>query len=1755
MKKVLAAILAFQIIYASLAFSLVNVKIPLLQPEIAFAETTPTPTPTATATTTPTPTPAATASPSPTTTVSANNNLNKLFEYSFDSVSGNTVIDSSEKSKDGTISGGAILTSGIKGSAICFDGQGSYITIPSSINLTSSGKYTFSAWVKPRFSTMQNVKDCIVYLGDSYALYIDGTSKTFSLKFKKASGEELVTTLNKFTLEENKWYNVAFSYDGSSLKLFVNGKVISTIVPSGTVKTPTDNLYLGRDTTTYSKGTIDEVVLYNQCLSENEVKSSYTNVIKDIANWDSVSYPEKSTFTSGITSVDESIFKDSEIVYPINTSYEEKNELSDISLNNFDNQLSISEDAYEGKFAVDVNTKTSDIIPIKESNYFFVSGQLTNSETLPTPTSTPTPTPSATPTTVSESGATVEVNQNTVRVYGTTTPNIEVALLVKNSSDAIKYINQTTSDANGLYEFVFSLPENGAYSVRISNVNGSPIILNINIGEPVPTPTLTPNPTATPTPTPDLPITITPEKQTVATKTNLVSLWIKPKFRAETISFYTKAIVNQQEQYVLIKSDKNGDGIYTLGEDFSQGKWQQISINYLKTELKTDDGKASGLYFKSNISSQWLFDSVTSSYLEVNDNIVDLNKFAKGNIVIADNKLKFQASDSALKYFNTTPATATAGLDINEKISGVAVNSTFEKGYSGQIGEQPGIAYLDENTSKFNNSAKWITQNSANYDTVATGASKLVDVILTRNQNDVPVLNNVSEQQISILSGEKRFRIYLNVFYSNRHVEIYDANNVYQETDCQVSKWYYGNIKLKSPTTTLSSCSSILKIEYEPIVPTIFYLGIKPQGQVNLANHNIVTTDRVKVKLKAKFDGALSTDKKYLQIKSPNGTPEGYITKVLISGNTTNEIEVIIPPIMGSGDFVITNLDDSKSAILEYFNIYSVVESDFNSQKKYYDNVITSKKFYNNFTPIATDTYEICNIQKYYGTENTAYKFVEHLNTNGIKTKTGEASPHVITSTGGVITVLRFINLNNDSSLKNFIKVTFDGSSTAQNIYLNYGECDLILPTGINGSISLPSADANILLLGITQYSTATVSNNTNSTIYDIDGFNSSDNYSFSNDGSILYYTNNYELGGLYYYDFNSISYHEITKSYVSYILSSPDGQKAVYKLGADYYLYDKATNVSNIILNSDAYTFYFDVNSNLFAYCYGETTNELVDSGSSICKFTTSTCILEHSDGQMNLIINDKDTTAQSYNLMNPVPKVELIFDNHGEYMVKTFAFYPYEYYRYDAWSYYPVWGLYDNSLKLYLYKKSGNSWLFIKKIDLLRNDNGGIYKGSWFGADSNTVYISRTNGTYSLDLITGIIKKLDDVSGDLISVYEDGRLNLGNSYLYNPITKEKEYTNNNAMANPKYNAEANQMTFVLNGNVVKYLIDSRKTPEKYLLSFDGKSSWYAYRGGRWILSSNNIEPTYEEISQSGMTAAEVTAIQPVDFDKIYLDGTEVYTVNIAIGMESKSIYITPVINNITVKTISNQPVKCLYSSKIQKYTKADYNKVNGIFPIEDFIKPAESYYLLYLGNEWIYTYKNDKLVKLTSTAEELFKDVNKNWMEIKQYGMDAKELRNIPSDILTKLFLNKNFANSEFGFISAIKTYDNSTQQYKIDFRLQSDTNYFEGDQLVLEIVINGTETKTYLPTDIAKEEIDKFMSWLDGRQQGKGQIFYRLKTTGKQSFLNYYMITSVNVYDYEEYLKMETPTTLANSASTQTTTPETTSPETPTDTSTNP
>jgi hypothetical protein len=191
--------------------------------------------------------------------------------WAFDEASGDSVLDASGRRNTGTIMG-ATRTEGQYGRGLEFDGEDDWVTVADSSSLDLTTGMTLSAWVKPaalganwRTVVIKERSDQL-----AYALYANTDAG-------KPSGHVFTDRDNGLagptSLAEGEWSHVATTWDGETLRLFVNGAEVANMPLSGPAITSTGALRIGGNAVwgEWFEGRIDEVRVYNRALSAEEL--------------------------------------------------------------------------------------------------------------------------------------------------------------------------------------------------------------------------------------------------------------------------------------------------------------------------------------------------------------------------------------------------------------------------------------------------------------------------------------------------------------------------------------------------------------------------------------------------------------------------------------------------------------------------------------------------------------------------------------------------------------------------------------------------------------------------------------------------------------------------------------------------------------------------------------------------------------------------------------------------------------------------------------------------------------------------------------------------------------------------------------------------------------------------------------------------------------------------------------------------------------------------------------------------------------------------------------------------------------------------------------------------------------------------------------------------------------------------------------------------------------------------------------------
>jgi len=210
--------------------------------------------------------------------------------FSFDDEEGNKVTDLSGNGNDGSINA-AKWVDGKHGKALEFDGEGAYVEVKSNASFDMTDGLTIMAWVnKPEF-LLQNNGETIVSRKDSGSYCFEVTGWENATPEKLDTEMQISGTYHRVAspgpLPLNIWVHTAVTYDGDSIRLYMDGEMVTEESwPGEITNNPNNNLYVGiesdgviPDATHGSfKGLIDEVLMANRAFSADEIKTYMTRV-------------------------------------------------------------------------------------------------------------------------------------------------------------------------------------------------------------------------------------------------------------------------------------------------------------------------------------------------------------------------------------------------------------------------------------------------------------------------------------------------------------------------------------------------------------------------------------------------------------------------------------------------------------------------------------------------------------------------------------------------------------------------------------------------------------------------------------------------------------------------------------------------------------------------------------------------------------------------------------------------------------------------------------------------------------------------------------------------------------------------------------------------------------------------------------------------------------------------------------------------------------------------------------------------------------------------------------------------------------------------------------------------------------------------------------------------------------------------------------------------------------------------------------
>ena len=193
--------------------------------------------------------------------------------YGFDEGSGTTVADKSGNANNGTVSNTTWSTAGKYNGALSFNGSNAVVTIPDSPALHLTTGMTLEAWVDPT-TIDSSWRDVVYKANDNF--YLEASTTNGSVPDAGTiAGGSYGDAFGNAKLATNTWTFLTETYDGSTLRLYVNGTLVASTPHTGAIATSTNPLQIGGDSLygQYFAGLIDNVRIYNVALSAAQIQT------------------------------------------------------------------------------------------------------------------------------------------------------------------------------------------------------------------------------------------------------------------------------------------------------------------------------------------------------------------------------------------------------------------------------------------------------------------------------------------------------------------------------------------------------------------------------------------------------------------------------------------------------------------------------------------------------------------------------------------------------------------------------------------------------------------------------------------------------------------------------------------------------------------------------------------------------------------------------------------------------------------------------------------------------------------------------------------------------------------------------------------------------------------------------------------------------------------------------------------------------------------------------------------------------------------------------------------------------------------------------------------------------------------------------------------------------------------------------------------------------------------------------------------
>jgi len=178
--------------------------------------------------------------------------------------------------RNGAAMGSPSLLAGERtNTATRYDGSDDHVEVAPSSTLSFGSSFSLEAWIKPESLPAAGDFASILTKREAYSLQFNGPRLEFTVV--QAGGARRRLQAPAGAVVAGQTYHVTSTYDGSTQRLYIDGREVASAPLSGVAAVSADPLFLGSwsGTEEFFKGTIDEPAAYNTILTPSQVKSHY----------------------------------------------------------------------------------------------------------------------------------------------------------------------------------------------------------------------------------------------------------------------------------------------------------------------------------------------------------------------------------------------------------------------------------------------------------------------------------------------------------------------------------------------------------------------------------------------------------------------------------------------------------------------------------------------------------------------------------------------------------------------------------------------------------------------------------------------------------------------------------------------------------------------------------------------------------------------------------------------------------------------------------------------------------------------------------------------------------------------------------------------------------------------------------------------------------------------------------------------------------------------------------------------------------------------------------------------------------------------------------------------------------------------------------------------------------------------------------------------------------------------------------------